>query len=51
MPSNLYIRTLRSIYTLSSIYTLWSIYTKGSVKIRLPVTPWRLPSFFCLNSC
>jgi hypothetical protein len=31
-----------------SIYTLWSTYNQWSMKIRLPVTPWRLPSFFVI---
>jgi hypothetical protein len=34
--------------TQKSRYTLWSTYTQWSVKIRLPVTPWRLPSFFLI---
>jgi hypothetical protein len=36
----------KSAPSLKSRYTLWSTYTQWSVKIRLPVTQWRLPSFF-----
>ncbi len=38
----------KSAPTLKYRYTLWSTYTQWSVKIRLPVTQWRLPSFLLI---